>query len=119
MLGSRIAALRRKAGMSQAALSKRLCVTPSTVGMYEQGRRAPSYDTLIMLSKEFDVSVDYLLTGTIHSENEFETAVGILFGTVQEKITAETINLSIEPISKEAVILKMGGPIVSENNVMH
>ena len=38
-----------------------------------------------MLSKEFDVSVDYLLTGTIHSENEFVTAVGILFGAVQEK----------------------------------
>ena len=36
MLGERIAALRRDTGMSQAELAKKLGVSPSTVGMYEQ-----------------------------------------------------------------------------------
>ena len=39
MLGARIAALRRQAGMNQGELAKKLGISPSTVGMYEQGRR--------------------------------------------------------------------------------
>lgn len=63
ILGSRIAALRKNAGLSQAALASRIGVSPSAVGMYEQGRREPSGDLLIALSQQFNVSVDYLLTG--------------------------------------------------------
>lgn len=63
MLGARIAALRRDAGWSQAELGKRLKVSASAVGMYEQGRREPSADTLIALSEIFDVTTDYLLKG--------------------------------------------------------
>ena len=40
-MGARIAALRRDAGWSQAELGKRLGVSASAVGMYEQGRREP------------------------------------------------------------------------------
>ncbi|MBE6950928.1 MAG: helix-turn-helix transcriptional regulator [Ruminococcaceae bacterium] len=63
MLGARIAALRRDAGWSQAELGRRLKVSASAVGMYEQGRREPSADTLIALSEIFDVTTDYLLKG--------------------------------------------------------
>lgn len=63
MLGSRIAALRQELGLSQAELAKRLHISPSAVGMYEQGRREPSVDTLIAMSKEFGVTLDYLLSG--------------------------------------------------------
>lgn len=63
MMGQRIAALRREAGMSQADLARRLQVSPSAVGMYEQGRREPSADTLVALAEIFSVSTDYLLTG--------------------------------------------------------
>ncbi len=62
-MGARIAALRREAGMSQAQLAQALQVSPSAVGMYEQGRREPSADTLVELSRIFSVSVDYILTG--------------------------------------------------------
>lgn len=63
MLGFRIAALRRQAGMNQAELARLLQVSPSAVGMYEQGRREPSAQMLLTLSRVFQVSVDYLLTG--------------------------------------------------------
>lgn len=69
MLGARIAALRREAHLSQAELAQRLQISPSTLGMYEQGRREPSVDTLVNLSKVLGVSTDYLLTGT-PSESE-------------------------------------------------
>ncbi len=64
MLGARIATLRRDAGWSQAELAKRLKVSSSAVGMYEQGRREPSADTLVALSRIFGVTTDYLLTGS-------------------------------------------------------
>ena len=63
MLGARIAALRRNAGWSQAELAQRLGISPSAVGMYEQGRREPSAQLLVTLAEEFRVSTDYLLTG--------------------------------------------------------
>ena len=63
MLGARIAALRRDAGWSQAELGKRLQVSASAVGMYEQGRREPSADTIVALSEIFEVTTDYLLKG--------------------------------------------------------
>lgn len=64
-MGARIAALRRQAGMNQAQLAQLLQVSPSAVGMYEQGRREPSSDILVELSRIFGVSVDYILTGNV------------------------------------------------------
>jgi len=63
MLGQRIASLRQNKGFSQAELAKRLHISTSAVGMYEQGRREPSVEILIALSRELGVSLDYLLSG--------------------------------------------------------
>ena len=67
MLGQRIASLRQSNGMSQAELARRLHISPSAVGMYEQGRREPSVDTLIALSEAFGVSLDYLVAGRMET----------------------------------------------------
>ena len=63
MLGTRIASLRKGRGISKAELAQRLNISTSAIGMYEQGRREPSVDTLVALAKEFGVSLDYLLSG--------------------------------------------------------
>ena len=63
MLGTRIASLRRGCGLSQAELAKRLHISASAMGMYEQGRREPSVDILIAIAQEFGVTLDYLLSG--------------------------------------------------------
>ena len=63
MLGARIAALRRDAGLSQAELAQRLQISASAMGMYEQGRREPSAQVLVTIAQELGVSTDYLLTG--------------------------------------------------------
>lgn len=64
MLGARIAALRRGAKLSQAELARRVKVSPSAMGMYEQGRREPSGETLVAIARELGVTTDYLLTGS-------------------------------------------------------
>ena len=63
MLGSRIAFLRRRAGLTQEELAVQLAISPAAVGAYEQGRRVPSAAMLVALSKYLGVSVDYLVTG--------------------------------------------------------
>lgn len=63
MVGRQIAALRKSAGLTQTDLARLIHVSPSTVGMYEQGRRLPATPTLMMLSQVFDVTIDYLVTG--------------------------------------------------------
>lgn len=82
MLGARIAALRREAGFSQAELAARLQVSPSALGMYEQGRREPSMEMLVKLSRELGVTTDYLLTGTA-SERETAALNEMLLGRIQ------------------------------------
>ena len=63
MLAKQIRILRMKAGMSQLQLAEKLNVSSSAVGMYEQGRRIPSVDIMIMMAQIFDVSLDYLIIG--------------------------------------------------------
>lgn len=70
MLGARIAALRRQAGISQAVLAQFLHVSASTIGMYEQGRREPAADCIVRIAQFFHVSTDYLLTGIPRTEED-------------------------------------------------
>ena len=56
MVGRQIAALRKSAGLTQAELARHMHVSPSAIGMYEQGRRLPAVPTLAALSQEFNVS---------------------------------------------------------------
>lgn len=82
MLGERIAALRRRAGLSQAELAERLQISASAMGMYEQGRREPSVDTLVALARELDVSTDFLLTGKIRTAQEDEAMAQMLLESI-------------------------------------
>lgn len=67
MLADQIIKLRKKAGLSQSQLARALHIRPSTMGMYEQGRRIPNLDTIIAMARLFDVSLDYLITGAEYS----------------------------------------------------
>jgi transcriptional regulator with XRE-family HTH domain len=53
--------LREEKRMTQAELSKALEISPSAIGMYEQGRRVPDVSTLKKIFAYFNVSIDYLL----------------------------------------------------------
>jgi transcriptional regulator with XRE-family HTH domain len=65
MFEQQIESLRKKKGWSQVELARRLHISPSTVGMYEQGRREPPIDVLVAMSEEFGVTIDYLITGKV------------------------------------------------------
>ena len=53
--------LRLSSKYTQEDLAQKLKISKSTIGMYEQNRRSPDLDTLVKISKIFNVSTDYLL----------------------------------------------------------
>ena len=61
MFNDRLKELRIKAGLKQSELGKKVGVSASTIGMYEQGRRSPDREMLIKLSNVFNVTLDYLV----------------------------------------------------------
>lgn len=87
MLGARIAALRRQNGWSQTELAKKLKISASAVGMYEQGRREPSADTIVALAAAFRVSTDYLLTGRVADDRDLSAAGQALCSCVRSAQT--------------------------------
>lgn len=53
--------LRKKKGLSQDELAAKMMVTRQAVSRWEKGETIPNVDTLKLLSKEFDVSINTLL----------------------------------------------------------
>ena len=86
----KIKELRERKEMSQAELAKMLNLSPSTIGMYEQGRRQPNHETLEKLADFFHVSTDYLL-GREESPRKYMTQM--LLDDVGEHISPERLAL--------------------------
>ncbi len=53
--------LREKHGLTQEQLAERLMVTRQAVSRWETGETQPNTDTLKLLSREFDISINTLL----------------------------------------------------------
>ena len=98
MLGARIALLRRESGGSQKELAGHLEISPSAVGMYEQGRREPSNALLLKMARLFGVSADFLLTGA------------------STPADAPTLRALLH--STEGLLTSSGGPVAAEDRAL-
>lgn len=99
MLGGRITLLRRGCGWSQMELARRLHISPSAVGMYEQGRREPSLQGLVELAAVFGVSADYLLTGKPASDRDEQVVAGLLTQAAQRQKKSRGSGFSQEELT--------------------
>jgi transcriptional regulator with XRE-family HTH domain len=61
MVAERLRQLRQERRLTQAQLARMLGVSPSTIGMYEQGRREPDGDLLARMASVLRCSTDELL----------------------------------------------------------
>ena len=57
----RLQEIREKRGFSRKEIADILEITPRAYQYYEEGKREPDYDKLILLSRHLNISADYLL----------------------------------------------------------
>lgn len=62
-IGRFIASLRREKGLTQESLGEKLGVTNKTVSRWETGSYMPGVEMLQLLSREFSVSINEILSG--------------------------------------------------------
>lgn len=96
-LGTRIAYLRNKRGISQEEFSKILKIGKSTLGMYETDKREPSNEMSVRIATYFDVSLDWLLTGN-KKESDFTLPESVYERVIREAEEKYGVNLREDPV---------------------
>ena len=91
-IGERIKHLREESRITQAELAKEIGVSPGNVGDWERGRAKPGFDALLALSRFFQISVDWLMTG---EDTSYYKEV------YPEKIVLQRQDLELLPLSNE------------------
>jgi len=96
-LGRRIRKQRTQRGWTQETLAERVNVSTSFVGHVERGSRKASLETLVSMANALDVSVDYLLSGSINNSvigpmpkglsNQQRTALKEILTTIQDNLS--------------------------------
>lgn len=61
IVGARIREHREAAGLSQAEIARRVCVSHQTVGNWESGRTLVDVQSLVLLAREFDTTAGALI----------------------------------------------------------
>lgn len=64
-IGKTIASLRKSRGWTQVELAEKLGISDKTISKWESEAGMPEISQLPALSKLFDVSIDFLMTGKI------------------------------------------------------
>lgn len=96
MFGKNLKKLRNNQKLTQQELAIKLKVAPSTIGMYESGKRMPDADVLNKIADIFNVSIDYLLgrdnestqKKTISLNEKDEKDIGKNVSSIMTKIKA-------------------------------
>jgi transcriptional regulator with XRE-family HTH domain len=84
---SRLKKAREYTGISQREAAKALKISPSTYACYEIGRTEPNLEMLVMISKLFDVDINWLLGVT--SESNIGSLQALKEQREREKILAK------------------------------
>lgn len=68
----RLRELRKKRGLTQEELAKELELAKSSISMYENGKRKPSFEVLEMFADFFNVNLDTLYGASPVSKDSFK-----------------------------------------------
>lgn len=113
--GKRIKTLRVEKKMSQKELAEVLGVSPSTIGMYEQGRRNPDGNMIVKLCEVFSVSSDSLL-----GVGESSKDASDIIREISERIRSDKgITLNGAPLSVEDRVRLLDAIELAVNFVKH
>lgn len=87
-IGKKIAKLRRRDGLTQAALGEKIGVTNKTVSRWENGNYMPDIEMLQLLAQVFHVRIDELLSDDVchqKADDRINTMTGESAFSMEEK----------------------------------
>ena len=113
MFPKRLKELRLEADMKQLELGEILEISPSTIGMYEQGRRFPDQEILLKIANFFDVTTDYLFGRT--DERNTNIKRNKIDINKNEKDIEELIDKTMNQILRQDGLM-LNGEIVDDND---
>lgn len=101
----RLKLLREKRGLSQRELARQVNIAPSTLAMYEVGKREPDFEIVARLANFFGVSLDYLLGRTDDLGTAFLSVPGAW---------------PYQPSAKAPILgtIRAGEPLYAEENII-
>lgn len=126
LLGEKLRKLRIARQLSQEQLADKLQVSRQTISKWELGESIPDTENLILLSKFYGVSIDYLLLNELNISSELETkrsrsspififgmggliiglTLSIVLWCTYQSILMASIGLIIQIISVTVVLIK-------------
>lgn len=75
----RLFQLRKKEGLTQAELAEKLNVSRQAISKWEMGTATPDTENLLLLSKIFSVSIDYLINNTVEQKLDMNATKATVF----------------------------------------
>ena len=92
----RLLELRTEKELSQRDVAKKLFISQGTYNNWENGKTQPSIEQLILLSKLFDVSIDYIVGNTNDTEivSPIKPDKKVICNEIIQKIHSELEDLS-------------------------
>ena len=114
-LENRLKELRKENGYTQEDIAKKLGLTKSAYGYYEQAKTVPDAHTLSKLANIFNVSVDYLLGRTDERNNNSKSnKIDI---NKNEKDVEELLEETMSQILNQDGLM-LNGQIVDDNDLI-
>ncbi len=99
MIGLRIRTMRKSRHMTQEDLARAISQSPSSITMYETGRREPDFETLEAIADVFNIPLAYLIVDSDTEPTEDQKSWNRF---VDQKIFSQV------PITPEARIISGG-----------
>ena len=96
----RLRELREEKGITQIEFAKIFNLSASTIGMYEQGRRAPDITTLSRFAEYFGVSLDYIAGNSLQPNSNKKIPKDLKRILEEEEITLNGRAMSAEDKEK-------------------
>ena len=98
----RIVSLRNEKNITQSQLAEELNISPSAIGVYEQGRRKPSYELLEEICDYFNVDMDYLM-GRSDIKNRYQA--GLKYDWEDKK--QEDSNIDMNTVNTDYIMIPL------------
>lgn len=97
-LCEKIFELRKKMGMSQECLAEKIGVSRQSVSKWETGESVPEIEKILLLSKIFSVSTDYLLNDELNKVDTVKRNV-----CTSESGETENVNATAQPSNSKVL----------------